>query len=853
MDANPLKLGIAVVVGCCNLCSVIYLMPTMYTKTVKLCILWWTICCSLSVSAGVKSEIIGYVKSVDGEPVGYATVYLKGTTNGCATDENGAYRLSVADGKYIIVASALGYKTYERSVTLSGGRNINVDIVLEPDAEMVEEVIITARGGVSKVNKSAFNAVAIDTRDLRTSTKTLSEALARTPGMKLRESGGVGSDMQLLMDGFSGKHVKIFIDGVPQEGVGSSLSLNNIPVGFAERIEVYKGVVPVGFATDAIGGVINIVTKKNRSGWLVDASYSYGSFNTHKSHVNFSKTFANGLMFELNAFQNYSDNSYWIDTPVELFLEDGSTSLDNSQVERVRRFHDTYHNEAVIGKFGVLNKSWADRLVFSVTYSQMYKEIQNGVIQKVVFGEKARTARSIMPSLEYSKRDLLTKGLDVMLTATYNDNLTRNIDTASYRYNWFGDRKYMNGQLGEQSYQDMQSYNDNWNATATVRYRLGRAHVFTLNHVMNNFRRTNNSLTGATGSTTEADAIPKLTRKNITGLSYQFTPSERWNVSVFGKYYNQYNSGPVSTSESGTDNYEAISNAVSVMGYGAAGTVYLVKGLQTKLSYEKAYRMPTNEELFGDEDLELGQIGLRPEKSHNLNLSFSYNRTFAFRHGVYAEVGLVYRNTTDYIQRLIGTYSGNKTYASYVNHGKVLTKGINVSARYTYNGWVSVGGNFTRMDVRDNVKTLAGGGANPSYGARVPNQPYMFASADVSFYWNDLFAEGNRLTVTYDNLYMHSFPRYSENLGSASTKEMVPTQFSHNIMVSYSVANGKYNFSVECVNLTDAKLYDNFSLQKAGRAFYGKVSVMFSGSGEGRRHHRHEHDGWRGNRGVYKQ
>ena len=59
--------------------------------------------------------------------------------------------------------------------------------------------------------------------------------------MKLRESGGVGSDMQLMLDGFSGKHVKIFIDGVPQEGVGSSFGLNNIPVNFADRIEVYKG------------------------------------------------------------------------------------------------------------------------------------------------------------------------------------------------------------------------------------------------------------------------------------------------------------------------------------------------------------------------------------------------------------------------------------------------------------------------------------------------------------------------------------------------------------------------------------------------------------------------------------
>ena len=46
-------------------------------------------------------------------------------------------------------------------------------------------------------------------------------------------------------------------------------------------------------------------------------------------------------------------------------------------------------------------------------------------------------------------------------------------------------------------------------------------------------------------------------------------------------------------------------------------------------------------------------------------------------------------------------------------------------------------------------------------------------------------------------------------------------------MLNYSLKGGRYNFSVECRNLTDADLYDNFSLQKAGRAFYGKVRVYF--------------------------
>ena len=98
----------------------------------------------------------------------------------------------------------------------------------------------------------------------------------------------------------------------------------------------------------------------------------------------------------------------------------------------------------------------------------------------------------------------------------------------------------------------------------------------------------------------------------------------------------------------------------------------------------------------------------------------------------------------------------------------------------------------------------------------------LYVTHDVT----SLLQKGNKLTLTYDNLYMHSFPLYSEALGSESDY-VVPTQFSHNLTLSYSLQNGRYNFSVECRNFTNEKLYDNFSLQKAGRAFYGKIRICF--------------------------
>jgi len=765
-----------------------------------------------------KTMISGKVISTEKEVVDFATVYLKGTGHGGITNQEGIYHVSAPAGNYTLGVAAVGYKTVEKPVTLLRGQRVRQNITISPETQQLDEVTVVSTG-VSRLKRSAFNAVAVDTKELQNTTKNLSDALAKAPGMKLRESGGVGSDMQLMLDGFSGKHVKVFIDGVPQEGVGSSFGLNNIPVNFADRIEVYKGVVPVGFGTDAIGGVINIVTNKKRRRWFLDASYSYGSFNTHKSNVNFGQTFKNGFTYEINAFQNYSDNDYHIEAPVEDF-ETGR--IDRDKKVRVKRFNDTYHNEAIVGKVGVVDKKWADRLMLGFTYSNMYQDIQTGVRQDIVYGQKHRKGHSLMPSLEYYKRNLFAKGLDVALTVNYNKNLTTNVDTASYKYNWYGDRKLLNSP-GEQSYQHSRADNNNWNGTFTANYRLGKMHMLTFNHVLNTFSRSNTSLLA---KEEQSDAIAKETRKNISGVSYRLMPSETWNLSVFGKYYNQFVAGPVATDANQND-YVRTTRSVNSIGYGAAGTYFILPGLQAKLSYEKAYRLPTIEEMFGNEDLEMGDIGIRPENSDNVNLNLSYNRTFG-RHSVYVEGGLVYRNTKDYIQRNITDLSGGKSAATYLNYGKVLTKGYNISARYGFGKWVSVGGNFTQMDVRDNMKTsISGSAENIAYKERMPNLPYIFADSDVTFYWRDLGRKGNALTVSYDNQYLHSFTYYSSKIGSNKGDYVVPSQFSHNLSLSYSLRDGRYNLSFECRNFTDEQLYDNFSLQKAGRAFYGKVRVYF--------------------------
>lgn len=786
-------------------------------KRYLICVFSLLIVSAVSFAKGVEGMISGKVLSLDGEPIDYASVFLKGTSYTCSTNEKGLYHLSAPAGEYTIVFSSVGFEKQELKVSIEAKTRKKMNVKLKPVTSLAEVIVVGSQ--LSKVKNSAYNATAINTQELVNTTKTLSEALSKAPGMKIRESGGVGSDMAVTMDGFSGKHVKVFIDGVPQEGVGSSFGLNNIPVNFADRIEVYRGVVPVGFGSDAIGGVINIVTPRRQRRWFLDASYSFGSFNTHKSYINFGQTFKNGFKYEINAFQNYSDNNYYVDSPVEDFV---TGAINRKKLEHVRRFNDTYHNEAVVAKLGFVNKNWADRLLFGFTYSHMYKEVQTGVRQEIVYGQKHRHGYSLMPSVEYSKRNLLVKGLDVAFNANYNRNNTTNVDTASVKYNWRGETAQLNSP-GEQSYMNSRALNNNWSAVLTANYRLGDKHVVTFNNVFNTFNRSNEDLTTIPPG---KDEFSKVTSKNIAGVSYRYMPTRTINITAFGKQYHQHVSGPVATS-SAQDSYQNTSRTVDYFGYGAAGTWFMPLGLQLKASYEKAYRLPTIEEMFGDEDLEMGDISLRPESSHNVNLNLSYNANFG-NNNIYVEAGLIYRDTRDYIQRNIMALSGGKSAATYVNYGKVLTKGFNISARYNFSKWFSLGGNITQMNVRDNMPTTQGSTQpNLAYKVRIPNLPYLFADSDFNFYWHGLGKKGNVLTVSYDNQYTHSFSYYSENIGEQTGDYVVPNQFSHNFMFSYSMDRGRYNLSLECRNFTDAKLYDNFSLQKAGRAFYGKVRVYF--------------------------
>jgi outer membrane receptor protein involved in Fe transport len=683
------------------------------------------------------------------------------------------------------------------------------------DVEL-DEVIILGKNKVKEINESAYNAVSIDARLLHNTSLNLTRTLDRISGVKIRETGGTGSGTQISINGFSGRHVKIFMDGIPMEGFGSSFQLNSMPVNLADRIDVYKGVVPVEFGADALGGAINIVTRQTKNTYI-DASYSFGSFNTHKSNLSLGHTSKNGFVFQLNAYQNYSDNSYKVKTK----LLDLSTNTYSAEEYPFKRFHDNYHNEALIVKTGIVNKVWADKLLIGITASREKADIQNANLMKIVYGGRERRANSIIPSLNYEKRNLFVHNLNLSLTTNYSETRNINLDTLARQYNWKGEyrTKGAKGESGQYSLSEFDS--QNLYLTANLNYRPTAKHYIAINNLYSNYARKATDAAANSENSTEATFMRRTNIKNILGISYGFKPVRQWNTSAFLKYYEVIAKGPIDISTTTTTKYEESKKSFSTYGYGLVMTCFPINSLQLKASFEKAYRLPSERELFGDEVLETGDMTLKPENSHNINFNISYSNVWNKAHSLYIDVGALYRNTKDYIRRQIEQRYGG---AFYTNHGKVLNLGVDGEIRYFYKNIFSAGGNVTYQNIRNMEKYDVNGRELIYYRDRMPNVPYLFGNIDANYNIKNIVGKKNTLSFGYNMRYIHSFFRDWQSEGADI---IIPVQLSHDLNVTCAFNNGRYNISFEVANLADELLYDNYSLQKPGRSFTVKARYFF--------------------------
>ncbi len=117
---------------------------------------------------------------------------------------------------------------------------------------------------------------------------SLPELLVRAPGTSVRSIGGLGQFSSVSLRGSSGQQVAVFIDGVPvASSMAGLLSLADLSLDALERIEIYRGFIPIEFGGAAMGGVINLVGDVHRGPARLRAIAGYGSFATREARARF--------------------------------------------------------------------------------------------------------------------------------------------------------------------------------------------------------------------------------------------------------------------------------------------------------------------------------------------------------------------------------------------------------------------------------------------------------------------------------------------------------------------------------------------------------------------------------------
>ena len=767
---------------------------------------------SCQVLGQTGAVVTGIVQSEEGNLLAGVSILIKNTSLGTVTDTDGSFKLNLPKaGTYTLNISSVGYFSQSRDITVKADKELKTKFSLKPDAKNMAEVTVHGKTENQEVREQAFTVNAIETKQFANTTADLNQVLNRTAGVRVREEGGMGSDFNFAINGLSGKAVKFFIDGIPMEVMGSAMSLNNIPVNLAERMEVYKGVVPVSLGSDALGGAVNIITSQNVNNYL-DASYSYGSFNTHRLALTGQYTTAKGLIVKASGFANYSDNNY---------LMRGMEIWDEAQYKYVnkdfRRFHDQYQSAMGQLEAGVVNKKWADVLFVGFSYSGTKQDIQTGTRQDVVYGGVAKDGHAYNASLRYRKDNLFVKGLNANVFASRSVDNYVVTDTSSYKYYWDGSKvktslAEINGSKSITNINRPRTF-----VRANLGYQLSNVHSFNLNYTFDHLRNENYDEL----ITDHAD-IPGILGKNILGAAYQQNLlNDRLTNTLFGKYYGI--SIQQSRYVSVTGEYSKANDSQNYYGYGIASRFKILADLGLKASFEKAYRLQEVGEMFGNGYTVVANLDLKPESSRNVNIGAYYGFNLD-KHRFFIEGSWFYRNANDFIYAVV--YKSNSSVSRYENTSKVKVNGLEGDIKYNYGDLVYFNANMSYQNAINNTKYSPGSSGSTTeatYLNKIPNQPWLFGNADLSIGKNNILGKKSRMQFNLGTQYVHWFYLTWEAFGSKASKSTIPDQYIHNVSISNSWLNGRYNISLECRNFTNNLAFDNFRLQKPGRAFSIKL------------------------------
>jgi outer membrane cobalamin receptor len=769
-----------------------------------------------AASYGQTGTLSGKITDQNGNTLPGVTVRINVPDRVVASDENGYFRFeNLQYGSYQLHLSSVITESKSFTVKHQSANTQFNPRLRENNNRELSQVTVQGMTEKKKIETTGF---------------------AVTVGVRVRQNGGFGSEVEYNLNGMTGRSVGIFIDGIDISTYGSSFNLNNIPPAMIERIEVYKGVLPAHLTGDLLGGAINIVMKKGANTNNLVLSSSYGSFNTTQSDLSLMyRNAKNGLTIKTSAFYGYSDNDYEIWGKFSKNVEPNGVVTRN---HRARRFNDAYRSYGGRFEIGFSDVKWADAFFIGYNGSDAHKDIQHGQTMGTPYVGRFSDASAHVLSLTYTKKNLLTKGLSLNFNGIYSERNTYVQDTVSWLYNWDGQiRKDLYGKplrTREGAQQGAPNITSIDRQISTLRtnlsYMLFPGHQISLNHVFYTVDRQDANLLVFIGDN-PVKGRNDLS-KNVLAFNYESQLfSNKLTTNIFVKYYQQSigRVSPVVSQQNGQNQLstQTITDSRTAPGYGMALSYALVPRLFVIASAERAVRMAGDNEIFGSPDENIqANPALRPEISDNLNLGFKLGTLDFNAHRLSLSTNAFWRNIKDRIMRQANTLLNDQEVevSPFINLGRAQSRGFEAELAYSYKK-LTAAFNFSRFNSLYKQKfDPASGQQLDYYNRQIPNEPFFTMNANAQYRLNNVIQQASVLNLYYTAGYVAPFRTIWPESDWATT----PAQYPQQIGFSYGFPNKRFILSVDAKNIMNAEIYDNFGVQKPGRAFYFKLNYTIN-------------------------
>lgn len=536
------------------------------------------------------------------EPVPFAYVHLLSGTgsvqNTVQSDENGVVNIVVEAYPMAIEVNALGFEPTQKTFITASAANV-ITLYMSKKFSALNEVVVTGLNTPQK-QKDALSVYRIITKEQiqAQGAVTLNEVMKNQLNVRVGNDNILGSNMR--MQGLGGDKVKILIDGLPINGrEGGNINLSQINMHNVDRIEIIQGPMSVVYGTDALGGIINIITKTEKKPLSVNAGGYYESIGRYNFDASVSKS---------------------LDKRSQLTIGGGRNAFAGwREIEQVY----TYENEVLYYKRGFLfkpNEQYLGNLAYTYTAPSGF----NAHLASDYMQEKVTNKGNLEkwdPYSAYSK------------------------DEYYYTKRWMN-RLSLNGKLGKGTWQSQNGY--------MLYYRTRTSYL----KDMVTLQEELNKEAGAQDTSSFSDVYARASYNNKIGTRFDYTVGYDINlqfatslkISGQDKEIQDY-AAYVNLS------YELLKDKLKAQaGFrGAYNTVYdppviptinilytPVKKLQIRASYAEGYRAPSLKEMYlSFIDLNhhiLGNENLKAESSRHVQVSASYQ---------------AYEKNNDYLQLVV--------------------------------------------------------------------------------------------------------------------------------------------------------------------------------------------------------